>query len=289
VIPGIALLSPFYRLALDSIRLRLKIVKSKQSFFEQLFTEEIDMKLIRFALLSALMLLVSAPLFAQGKVGDETELFSRSGRLVDLSNRLVEQSENLSDAAYRNYSNKNNNNRSDAEALIIAQHFDTSAALFRRLVQDRRRRSELRDVAQNLSDLVRQSERYGAQRSEWNNIRRTVNEILSELNLNSGGGGGGSNTGRIRWSGTVDDRINLVIQGSYLEVQTLSGTQYGEGTFNFSGPLPQRRVSVRVNKLEGRGEVRVIQQPDYSNDFTAIIEIYDNKGGARDYQVEIYW
>jgi hypothetical protein len=203
------------------------------------------MKLIRFALLSALMLLMGGTMLAQGRIGEGPESFSRSGRLVDLSNRLVQQSERLSDAAYSNYSNKNNNDRSDAEALILAQHFDTTAGLFRRLVQDRRRRSELRDVAQNLSDLIRQSERYGAQRSEWSNIRRTVNDIFSELNLNNGGGGGGTGYGLIEY------RTHLAELGwqDYVRDGEAAGTT-GESR-------QMEAIAIRLNNISGNLRYRV--------------------------------
>lgn len=249
------------------------------------------MRFFRLAFLLVLFAFISAPVFAQNDRDRDPEIFARSGRLVEYVNRLVEQSERLADSAYRDYSNKNNNNRNDAEAMILAQQFDASSAAFRRMVQDRRRRQELRDGAQILSELVRQSDRYGMQRSEWNTVRRTVNDILTELNATGSGGGnnGGTNTGRIRWRGTVDDRVQLVIQGSYLEVKPIGGTPYGDGTTNFNGILPDRQVNVRVNKIDGRGDVRIIQQPSRFNNFTAIVEISDPKGGARDYEVEIYW
>lgn len=248
------------------------------------------MKIFRFAYLLTLLAFASVPVFAQDDKGErDIEGFARSGRLVDYTNRLVEQSESLADAAYREYSNKSNNNRNDADAMFLAQQFDASAAAFRRMVQDRRRRSELRDGAQYLSDLIRQSDRYGSLRQEWNTVRRTVNDILSELNANGGGGDPGNNSGRIRWRGTVDDKVHLVIQGSYFDVRTISGSDYGSGNFNTSSSLPNRQVNVRVNKINGRGDIRVIQQPSYNNKFTAIIEIYDRKSGERDYEVEIYW
>lgn len=248
------------------------------------------MRLSRFTFLLALLVLTSVSVFAQQDEGR----FGRSGRLSDLANELVQQSERLGDEAYREYSNKNFNNRNDAESVSLAAQFDGAAAVFRRMVQDRRRNQELRDMAQVLSNLVTQSGKYGSQRSEWNDVRRTVNDIISELGRGGGFGGGGNNSGgtnngRIRWSGTVDDRVQLVIQGSYLEVRELSGTSYGEGTSNFNGGLPNRQVNVRVNKISGRGDVRVVQQPSRNNDFTAIIEIRDSSGGARDYEVEIYW
>jgi len=48
-------------------------------------------------------------------------------------------------------------------------------------------------------------------------------------------------------------------------------------------------VEVSVNKLSGRGTVRVLQQPSRANDFTAVIEIYDTGGGAQEYRLEIVW
>lgn len=248
------------------------------------------MRVFRFTALLAFFVFASIPVFAQ----DEGR-FGRSGRLSDLANRLVEESERLGDAAYAEYSNKSLNNRNDAESMVLAAQLDASAAVFRRMVQDRRRNQELRDVSQILSSLVKQADRFGSLRSEWNSVRRTVNDILAELNTGGGGGGGGgnnnggTNNGRITWRGTVDDRVHLVVQGSSLELRTIGGTEYSNGTFNFNGALPNRQVNVRVNKIAGRGDVRVIQQPNRNNDFTTIIEIRDSTGGARDYEVEIYW
>jgi uncharacterized membrane protein len=46
---------------------------------------------------------------------------------------------------------------------------------------------------------------------------------------------------------------------------------------------------VELKKLKGRGTVEVIQQPARSNDFTAVIQILDPKGGADEYEFEIVW
>ncbi|MEJ7617186.1 MAG: hypothetical protein WKF30_09560 [Pyrinomonadaceae bacterium] len=48
-------------------------------------------------------------------------------------------------------------------------------------------------------------------------------------------------------------------------------------------------VSVGVNKIKGRGEIRIIQQPSRINDFTALIQIKNDKGGASDYEFEAFW
>jgi len=95
--------------------------------------------------------------------------------------------------------------------------------------------------------------------------------------------------GRVFWSGKVDDVVRLRIQGSRLTVETVSGQSYGEGTSSFTTPLPEAEVAVGVIKKKGRGTAAVVQQPDHSNDFTAVVEIRDLKGGAKEYQLEIYW
>ncbi len=98
-----------------------------------------------------------------------------------------------------------------------------------------------------------------------------------------------NNSGRVFWRGTVDDVVRIKIQGSDLSIETVSGRSYDEGTFSFTMPLPDSEVLVGVNKKQGRGTVEVIQQPNSENDFTAVIEIRDTKGGAKEYQLEIYW
>jgi hypothetical protein len=95
--------------------------------------------------------------------------------------------------------------------------------------------------------------------------------------------------GRVFWRGMVDDRVQLSISGTTLEMETLSGNPYPEGVYSFTAELPEEPVVVRVNKRSGRGSVNVIQQPAELNGYTAIVEIHDPRGGAREYQLEIFW
>lgn len=46
---------------------------------------------------------------------------------------------------------------------------------------------------------------------------------------------------------------------------------------------------VAAKMIKRRGSISVIQQPSGDNDFTAIIEINDEKGGAKAYQLDIAW
>jgi hypothetical protein len=96
-------------------------------------------------------------------------------------------------------------------------------------------------------------------------------------------------SGRVFWRATVDDKVQLVIKSDTIEERTISGQTNPDGVFSFTTSLPDSPVTVGVNKKKGRGKVSVIQQPSAANDFTAIVEIYDDGGGAREYQLDIFW
>jgi hypothetical protein len=222
---------------------------------------------------------------------------AQSYRLNSLSEQLATQASDLAERSYSDYSNNSFSNRNDIEALYLAQQFSASAGVFRRMVRDSRRTSELRDAAAILSDLARRAGTNYSRRSQWNDVQRTLEDILRELNTGGfpGGGGGGGRgdegrtTGRVRWRGTVDDDVQLVIRDNNIEVRTIGGSPYDNATYNFTSPLPRRRVNVSAVRLRGRGDVRVIQQPSRDNDFTAVVQIRDPSGGAREYEIEVSW
>ncbi len=96
--------------------------------------------------------------------------------------------------------------------------------------------------------------------------------------------------GKVFWRGMVDDKVQLVIRGDKLEQRVVSGQAQADGTFSFTAPLPEQAVTVSVTRAEGRSKkVTVVQQPTADNQFTAIVEIHDEGGGARDYFLEIAW
>jgi hypothetical protein len=167
------------------------------------------------------------------------------------------------------------------------------------MTRDNRRAAELRDAAVLLFDLARRAPSYGSSSFLWRDIQKSIADINRELG-NSGGNTGGNNggntggndgtiVGRAFWRGTVDDRVQIRLQDRDLRVETLSGRPYPDGTFSFTSALPNRRVTVEVNKQKGRGNVRVIQQPSRENNFTTVIEVADTEGGAKEYQLEIFW
>ena len=222
----------------------------------------------------------------------QTPNFS-SSRLDNLTNQLKRQTVDLADRTAEDLKRNNSNSRNELEMAFLAQQLDASAGLFQQLVRDKRSASELRDAASILTDLVRRAPNAGTNRNLWRDTQNAVNDINRELggnnNGDSGDGGDNSTTGRAFWRGTVDKEVQLIIKASNIETRLISGNPNPGGDFSFTSALPTRNVKVEVNKKEGRGKVRVLQQPNRNNDYTAIIQIYDEGGGAREYQLEIFW
>ena len=219
-----------------------------------------------------------------------------SARLDDLSGELKRQTVDLVDRTDEDL-RRGNPSRREIEAAFLARQLDSSAGLFDEMVRDRRRANDLREAASILTELARRSPNLGSNNALWRDVQNSINDINRELGRNQGGGGnnngGGNNdgpiSGRAYWRGTVDDVVQLEIRGRDVNARNVSGRFYNNGTFSFTAALPTRNVTVGVNKRSGRGTVEVIQQPRRDNDYTAIIEIRDRDGGARDYQLEIFW
>lgn len=240
------------------------------------------------------IILLTLALIAFGlSVQAQTPNFS-STRLDNLANQLKRQTVDLADRAAEDLKRSNSNSRSELETAFLAHQFDAGAGLFQQLVRDNRSAVELRDAASILTDLARRAPNSGTNRNLWRNAQNAVNDINRELGGNNDGdtgdgGGEDSATGRAFWRGTVDKEVRLVIRDRNIETRLISGNPYSDGNFSFTSPLPTHNVSVEVNKKKGRGNVRILQQPRRNNDYTAIVQIYDEGGGAREYELEIFW
>jgi len=113
--------------------------------------------------------------------------------------------------------------------------------------------------------------------------------LIGSLFIINGQSRSGQTEGRVFWKGTVDAKVQLSIKGDKIESKTLAGKEYPDGVYSFTVPLPDSPTTVALKQTEGRGRSAVTQQPTEDNNFTAIVEIADDKGGAREYQLEIYW
>ena len=94
----------------------------------------------------------------------------------------------------------------------------------------------------------------------------------------------------LRWSGDVDDALEIRIQGNHIDYRTLSGKSVRNVRANLvSGGLPRNDVQVFVTDQMGRGTVSVVQQPSSWNNYTAVIRVYDPRPGYGAYNFDLSW
>ena len=210
----------------------------------------------------------------------------------------MRQTGNLAQRSYDSLSARGTASRYDIEALYQARSLNATAEVFQRFVHDRCSDSELREALAVLQDLFRGSSRFAFDRRYWNDIQRTCDDLARELNLRHRdrddtrppwNDDAGRTSGRFRWRGSVDGETQLLVRGSSVESRALSGLPASGATYNFTSSLPRRGVDVRLEKRKGRGDIAIVQQPSRNNDFTVVVEIRDEKGGAAEYDFELSW
>jgi len=92
------------------------------------------------------------------------------------------------------------------------------------------------------------------------------------------------------WSGRVDGRIRVIVEGSTARVEVLSGAPVTNEHAEFSRTLPARsNPDATVRGLRGRGRVEIVEFPSARNGYRLVFEIDDAGGGAADYEVEVAW
>jgi hypothetical protein len=91
------------------------------------------------------------------------------------------------------------------------------------------------------------------------------------------------------WRGRVDNRVEIIIRGNRCFTRTLEGNPTNNENCNFSNPLPRYDTRINVRTRDGRGKVRVLEAPSNRNNYTARIEIEDDKGGSDNYEIEVDW
>ena len=94
---------------------------------------------------------------------------------------------------------------------------------------------------------------------------------------------------RLVWSGRVDDEVMVECRREECRTEAVRGGPVTRERFRFSRPLPVRDTAVSLEGVQGRGEVRLIQQPRDENGYVARVRIRDHQGGAGDYSFTLLW
>lgn len=94
---------------------------------------------------------------------------------------------------------------------------------------------------------------------------------------------------RVKWSGRVEDEVVITCAGNKCTSDAVHGVPVMREHCKFERPLPGRDVRVSLQDVDGRGEVKLIQQPNESNGFAARVRIRDPQPGAGDYSFTLIW
>jgi hypothetical protein len=92
-----------------------------------------------------------------------------------------------------------------------------------------------------------------------------------------------------RWAGYVDREVRIQLQGGNAYVQPMGNHEPSTGRGQTLGGLPHQDGVIRVERIEGRGQVDVIEQPNASNGYTATLRVRDPNSGAAPYRIVAYW
>ena len=112
--------------------------------------------------------------------------------------------------------------------------------------------------------------------------------LFGDVTPSTSSAGSFSGARRIVWSGRVDGKVRLSIQGNRSWVDRISGGPVSGAQVDFGSALP-RNSQVQVRKVSGRDDVEVVEEPSSSNGYKLVIEIDDNDAGAGDYVIEVTW
>lgn len=121
--------------------------------------------------------------------------------------------------------------------------------------------------------------RYGSARDDrnnggvWSNSRGDDND----------GSWGRSGSTALRWSGEVDDAVEIRIRGDRISYRTLSGNGLRNVRADDFRGLPNAEADVSVASRDGRGTVDVVEQPSARNGYTTVIRVYDPNPGSDRY------
>jgi hypothetical protein len=99
-----------------------------------------------------------------------------------------------------------------------------------------------------------------------------------------------SKDGELEFRARIDGSVYLYVRGDRIEVEYLTGRPMDEIRYRFSQPLPAAEMEeVKLEDIDGRGSVRLIEWPNQGNQYTAKIRVQDDRSGASMYRFKLKW
>src|SRR5262245_58895216 len=90
--------------------------------------------------------------------------------------------------------------------------------------------------------------------------------------------------GTFQWRGQVDGVDEIQIRGDSVRINHLQAQPIQNQDHRFTGPLPRRENDhLMLEKVAGRGDVRLVEEPSAWNNYTATVRIDDGRESGSDY------
>jgi len=100
----------------------------------------------------------------------------------------------------------------------------------------------------------------------------------------------GPASGYFEFSVWVDHEVHAIVSGDRIRFQVLGGAPIRDPAVSYSQPMPPTAMrSMRLLKLEGRGEVELVDQPNAQNGWTTRVRILDTQPSGAVYRVRVEW
>ncbi|MFL5616805.1 MAG: hypothetical protein ACJ79A_00260 [Gemmatimonadaceae bacterium] len=119
--------------------------------------------------------------------------------------------------------------------------------------------------------------------------RRNGDPRYDPNNRNDRGYGYGARREVYEWDGVVDREIQIQLRGNRAYVQPIGAGEDRNSRGRVINGMPQQTGNLVVQRIEGRGDVDVIEQPSSRNGYTATLRIRDPRSGAARYRIVAYW
>ena len=91
------------------------------------------------------------------------------------------------------------------------------------------------------------------------------------------------------WAGVVDKEVQIQLRGGRAYVRGIGEGDDRASRGRMISGLPQQPGNLIIQRLDGRGEVSVIEQPSARNNYTATFRIRDPRGGADRYRIAVFF
>lgn len=99
----------------------------------------------------------------------------------------------------------------------------------------------------------------------------------------------GASEGRCDIRVRVDGEADFGLRGESLIIRTLNGEPASDAGSECSTPLPRNVEDFRFKGIDGRGDVRLLEEPSAGNRWMAVVRVRDSKAGSEEYHFRLEW